>query len=62
VPERNAAHFAAGGDVPADRVIGSGTMLDTARFRALLGRHLDVARSTRRAYVLAERGDADVLT
>src|SRR5262245_54519713 len=34
-----AAHFAARLGVPASRVIGSGTMLDTARFRSLLGRH-----------------------
>src|SRR5690606_8031824 len=29
--------------LPAGRVIGSGTILDTARFRALLGRHLRIA-------------------
>ena len=37
-----AAHFAAEFGVPASRVIGSGTTLDTARFRTLLGRHFDV--------------------
>src|SRR5215831_14736422 len=37
-----AAHYAAEQHVPSSRVIGSGTMLDTARFRALLGQHLDV--------------------
>jgi L-lactate dehydrogenase len=37
-----AAQFAAGFGVPHTRVIGSGTTLDTARFRALLGRQFDV--------------------
>ena len=29
--------------LPADRVIGSGTILDTARFRSLLGSHLRIS-------------------
>ena len=57
-----AAHFAAKGGVPAARVIGSGTMLDTARFRALLGRHFDVDSQHVHAYVLGEHGDSEVLT
>jgi L-lactate dehydrogenase len=57
-----AAHFAAKGGVPASRVIGSGTMLDTARFRALLGRHFDVDPHHVHAYVLGEHGDSEVLT
>lgn len=57
-----AAHFAAEGGVPATRVIGSGTMLDTARFRALLGRHFDVDPQHVHAYVLGEHGDSEVLT
>jgi len=56
-----AAHFAARGGVPATRVIGSGTMLDTARFRALLGRHFDVDPHHVHAYVLGEHGDSEVL-
>lgn len=43
------------------RVFGSGTILDTARFRALLARHLDVAASSVHAYVLGEHGDTEVL-
>lgn len=43
------------------RVIGSGTILDTARFRSLLGEHLDVAPSSVHAYVLGEHGDSEVL-
>jgi L-lactate dehydrogenase len=57
-----AAHFAARGGVPPTRVIGSGTMLDTARFRALLGRHFDVDPQHVHAYVLGEHGDSEVLT
>lgn len=48
------------GAVPA-RVIGSGTMLDTARFRALLGEHLRVSSHSVHAYVLGEHGDSEVL-
>jgi L-lactate dehydrogenase len=56
-----AAHFASRGGVPAARVIGSGTMLDTARFRALLGRHFDVDAQHVHGYVLGEHGDSEVL-
>jgi L-lactate dehydrogenase len=56
-----AAHFAARCGVPPTRVIGSGTMLDTARFRALLGRHFDVDPQYVHAYVLGEHGDSEVL-
>jgi L-lactate dehydrogenase len=57
-----AAHFAVSGGVPASRVIGSGTMLDTARFRTLLGRHFDVDAQHVHGYVLGEHGDSEVLT
>jgi L-lactate dehydrogenase len=57
-----AAHFAAGFGVSPNRVIGSGTMLDTARFRALLGRHFDVDPQHVHAYVVGEHGDSEVLT
>ena len=43
------------------RVIGSGTILDTARFRALLGQHLGVSPHSIQAYVLGEHGDSEVL-
>ncbi len=43
------------------RVIGSGTVLDTARFRSLLGRHLGIASQSVHAYVLGEHGDSEVL-
>src|SRR5208283_296294 len=44
-----------------EKVIGSGTILDTARFRALLGEHLGVSPSSVHAYVLGEHGDSEVL-
>lgn len=55
------AHYAALFGVPSERVIGSGTTLDTARFRALLGRHLGVDPQHVHAYVLGEHGDSEVL-
>jgi L-lactate dehydrogenase len=57
-----AAHFAARFGVPASRVIGSGTMLDTARFRSLLGRRFGVDPQHVHAYVVGEHGDSEVLT
>jgi L-lactate dehydrogenase len=42
-------------------VFGSGTILDSARFRALLGEHLDIAPTSVHAYVLGEHGDSEVL-
>jgi len=47
--------------LPPGRVIGSGTILDTARFRALLGEHLGVAPQSVHAYVLGEHGDSEIL-
>jgi L-lactate dehydrogenase len=42
-------------------VIGSGTILDTARFRSLVGSHLGIAPQSVHAYVLGEHGDSEVL-
>lgn len=47
--------------LPPARVIGSGTILDTARFRSLLGRHLGISPHSVHAYVLGEHGDSEVL-
>lgn len=47
--------------LPPQRVIGSGTILDTARFRSLMGEHLRVAPRSVHAYVLGEHGDSEVL-
>ncbi|MGW8318741.1 MAG: L-lactate dehydrogenase [Candidatus Promineifilaceae bacterium] len=43
------------------QVLGSGTTLDTARFRALLSNHLGVAASNIHGYVIGEHGDSEVL-
>ncbi len=47
--------------LPSHRVIGSGTLLDTARFRTLLAEHLKIAPHSVHAYVLGEHGDSEVL-
>ncbi|MBE3639684.1 L-lactate dehydrogenase [Mangrovicoccus algicola] len=47
--------------LPPGRVIGSGTILDTARFRDLLARHLGVSARSVHGYVLGEHGDSEVL-
>jgi L-lactate dehydrogenase len=47
--------------LPPGRVIGSGTILDTARFRSLLGENFEVAPQSIHAYVLGEHGDSEVL-
>ena len=47
--------------LPPQRVIGSGTILDTARFRTLLAEHLNIAPHSVHAYVLGEHGDSEVL-
>lgn len=45
-----------------NRVLGSGTTLDTARFRTLLGSRLGVDAQHVHAYVIGEHGDSEVLT
>ena len=47
--------------LPPGRVFGSGTVLDTARFRAALGAHLGISPHSVFAYVLGEHGDSEVL-
>jgi L-lactate dehydrogenase len=56
-----AAQVAAPYGVPASRILGSGTTLDSARFRALLGRHFDVDPHHVHGYVIGEHGDSEVL-
>ena len=43
-----------------NRVIGSGTVLDSARFRYLLGKHLDVDSRSVQAFIIGEHGDSEV--
>lgn len=50
------------GGAPMTHVIGSGTTLDTARFRALLGEHVGVDATHVHGYVIGEHGDSEVLT
>ena len=45
-----------------NQVLGSGTTLDTARFRALVGRWLGVDSHHIHGYVVGEHGDSEVLT
>lgn len=48
-------------NIPSNHVIGSGTTLDTARLRALLGQHLGVDAYHVHGYVLGEHGDSEVI-
>ncbi len=57
-----AAHFARQQGVASHYVIGSGTTLDTARYRALLGRHFGVDAQHIHGYVVGEHGDSEVIT
>ena len=45
---------------PAHRVMGSGTVLDTARLKYLLGEHLQVDSRSIHAYILGEHGDSEL--
>ena len=44
---------------PKNRVIGSGTVLDSARFRYLLSQHCNVDVGNVHAYILGEHGDSE---
>nr|ADV35657.1 lactate dehydrogenase B [Taenia solium] len=46
--------------LPKNRVIGSGTILDSARFRHILGKKLDLAASSIHGYIIGEHGDSSV--
>jgi L-lactate dehydrogenase len=48
-------------DLPAERVIGSGTVLDTSRFRHALSREFEIDSANVHAYVIGEHGDSEVL-
>lgn len=47
--------------LPPERVIGTGTMLDTARLRQVLGRELSLDPRSVHAQVLGEHGDSEVV-
>lgn len=44
---------------PGKRVIGTGTMLDTSRFRSLLGEYYEVDPRSVHGYILGEHGDSE---
>jgi L-lactate dehydrogenase len=46
--------------LPKERVIGSGTILDTARFRYLLGEYFKVDARNVHAYIIGEHGDTEL--
>jgi len=45
---------------PKNRVIGSGTVLDTARLRYLIGDHVNIDTRNVHAYIIGEHGDTEV--
>lgn len=45
---------------PANRVFGSGTVLDTARLKYNLGQHLDVDSRSVHAFIIGEHGDSEI--
>jgi len=46
--------------LPAGKVIGSGTILDTSRFRFLLGQYYGVDARSVHAYIIGEHGDSEI--
>lgn len=46
--------------LPAGRVIGSGTVLDTARLKYLVGQHLGVDSRNVHAFIIGEHGDSEL--
>jgi len=46
--------------LPANRVIGSGTILDTARFRYLISQYAGVDARSVHAFIIGEHGDSEV--
>lgn len=47
--------------LPEHRVFGSGTVLDTARLKTELGRHLDVDARSVHSYIIGEHGDSELV-
>jgi L-lactate dehydrogenase len=45
---------------PPNKVIGSGTILDTSRLRSLLGEHFKIDSRNVHAYIIGEHGDSEV--
>ena len=47
--------------LPSNQVIGSGTVLDTARLKYLLGQHLEVDPRSIHAFIIGEHGDSEIV-
>lgn len=47
---------------PKNRVIGSGTVLDSARFKYMIGQHMGIDPRNVHAYIIGEHGDTEVPT
>lgn len=47
---------------PKERVIGSGTVLDTARLRTLLGKYMEIDGRNIHSYIIGEHGDSELAT
>ncbi len=45
---------------PQNRVIGSGTVLDTARLKYMIGKHLGVDSRSVHAFIIGEHGDSEL--
>lgn len=45
---------------PTKRVVGSGTLLDSARFRYLIGKHLNIDPRSVHAHIVGEHGDSEL--
>ncbi len=45
---------------PAHRIIGSGTLLDSARFRYMIGDHLNIDSRSVHAHIIGEHGDSEL--
>ena len=50
--------FAKCSDIPQERIIGSGTILDTARLRSRIAEYYQINQQNVHAYVLGEHGDS----
>ncbi len=48
--------------LPVERVISSGTVLDTARLRSILGEELGIESRSIHAYIIGEHGDSEIAT
>ena len=46
--------------LPAQRVIGSGTVLDTARFRSMISQRFSLDARNVHAFIVGEHGDSEV--